>query len=62
MTDTPTKQENQSKNDNVPGAMPGEQKKNNRNNDRKRNRMGWFEKSRERFWLARKSCSNSTRF
>ena len=30
MTDTPTKQETQSKNDNVPGAMPGEQKKNNR--------------------------------
>ena len=40
MTDTPTKQETQSKNDNVPGAMPGEQKKNNRNNDRKRNRRG----------------------
>ena len=37
MTDTPTKQEIQSKNDNVPGAMPVEQKKNNRN-DRKRNR------------------------
>jgi len=27
MTDTPTKQENQSKNDKVPGAMPVEQKK-----------------------------------
>ena len=39
MTDTPTKQENQSKNGNVPGAMPSEQKKNNRN-DRKRNRRG----------------------
>ncbi len=39
MTDTPTKQEIQSKNDNVPGAMPGEQKKNNRN-DRKRNKRG----------------------
>jgi len=39
MTDTPTKQEIQSKNDNVPGAMPVEQKKNNRN-DRKRNRRG----------------------
>ena len=39
MTDTPTKQEIQSKNDNVPGAIPGEQKKNNRN-DRKRNRRG----------------------
>ena len=38
MTDTPTKQETQSKNDNVPGAMTIEQKKNNRNNDRKRNR------------------------
>ena len=37
MTDTPTKQEIQSKNDKVPGAMPVEQKKNNRN-DRKRNR------------------------
>jgi len=34
MTDTPTKQEIQSKNDNVPGATPVEQKKNNRN-DRK---------------------------
>ena len=40
MTDIPTKQETQSKNDNVPGAMPLEQKKNNRNNDRKRNRKG----------------------
>jgi len=30
MTDTPTKQEIQSKNDNVPGAMPVEQKKNSR--------------------------------
>ena len=39
MTDTPTKQEIQSKNDNVPEAMPVEQKKNNRN-DRKRNRRG----------------------
>ena len=40
MTDTPTKQEIQSKNDNVPGATtPVEQKKNNRN-DRKRNRRG----------------------
>ena len=39
MTETPKKQEIQSKNDNVPGAMPGEQKKNNRN-DRKRNRRG----------------------
>ena len=34
MTDTPTKQEIQSKNDNVPAATPVEQKKNNRN-DRK---------------------------
>ena len=40
MTNTPTKQETQSKNDNVPAAMPSEQKKNNRNNDRKRNRRG----------------------
>ena len=40
MTDTPTKQEMQSNNNDVPGAMPGEQKKNNRNNDRKRNRRG----------------------
>ena len=39
MTDTPTKQEIQSKSDNVPGAMPVAQKKNNRN-DRKRNRRG----------------------
>jgi len=40
MTDTPTKQDILSKNNNVPGAMPGEQNKNNRNNDRKRNRRG----------------------
>ena len=39
MTDTPTKQEIQSKNDNIPGAIPVEQKKNNRN-DRKRNKRG----------------------
>ena len=39
MTDTPTKQEIQSKNDNVPAATPVEQKKNNRN-DRKRNKRG----------------------
>ena len=39
MTDTPTKQEIKSKNDNVPAATPVEQKKNNRN-DRKRNRRG----------------------
>ena len=40
MTDTPTKQETQSKTDNIPGKNPNEQKKNNRNNDRKRNRRG----------------------
>ena len=39
MTDTPKKQQIESKNDNVPGAKPEEQKKNNRN-DRKRNRRG----------------------
>ena len=39
MTDTPTKKEIQSKNDNVPSAMPEEQKKNNRS-DRKRNKRG----------------------
>ena len=39
MTDTPTKKEIESKNDNIPGDMPLEQKKNNRN-DRKRNRKG----------------------
>ena len=39
MTDTPTKQQPKSSNDNVPGAMPVEQKKNNRN-DRKRSRRG----------------------
>jgi len=37
MTDTPTKQETQTKTDNIPGANPSEQKKNNRNNERKRN-------------------------
>ena len=40
MTDTPTKQETQAKTDNVLIANPGEQKKNNRNNERKRNRRG----------------------
>ena len=40
MTDTPTKQETQSKTDKVPGANPTEQKRNNRNSDRKRNRRG----------------------
>ena len=40
MTDTPTKQDPKSKTDNIPGAIPSEQKKNNRNNDRKRNRRG----------------------
>ena len=39
MTDTPSKQKIQSNNDKAPGAMPVEQKKNNRN-DRKRNRRG----------------------
>ena len=36
----PTKQEIESKIENVPGASPVEQKKNNRNSDRKRNRRG----------------------
>ena len=40
MTNTPTKKDTQSKTDNISGANPGEQKKNNRNNDRKRNRRG----------------------
>ena len=40
MTETPTKQEAQSKTNNVPGANSNEQKKNNRNNDRKRSRRG----------------------
>ena len=40
MTDTPTKKETQTKTDDIPGATPSEQKKNNRNNDRKRNKRG----------------------
>ena len=40
MTDTPTKQDTQSKNDNIPGADPSAQKKDSRNNERKRNRRG----------------------
>ena len=40
MTETPTKQEIQPNNDNVPGAMPEEQKNKNNRNDRKRNRRG----------------------
>ena len=40
MTDTPTKQETESKTDNISGTNPSDQKKNNRNNDRKKNRRG----------------------
>ena len=38
MTNTPTKNENQSKTDNLPSSNPNEQRKGNRNNDRKKNR------------------------
>ena len=40
MTDTPTKQENQSKTENLASSNPNEQRRGNRNNDRKRNRRG----------------------
>ena len=40
MTDTPTKQANQSNTENLPSSSPSEQKRGNRNNDRKRNRRG----------------------
>ena len=40
MTDTPTKQENQSKTENAPSSNANEQRRGNRNNDRKRNRRG----------------------
>ena len=42
MTDTPTKQENQSKTENAPSSNANEQRRGNRNNDRKRNQRGYF--------------------
>ena len=53
MTDTPTKQENQSKTANVPSSSPNEQKRGNRNNDRKRNRRGDSKNERDSEWQER---------
>ena len=53
MTNTPTKNENQTKLDNVPSANPNEQKRNNRNNDRKRNRRGDSKNERDSEWQER---------
>ena len=53
MTNTPTKNENQTKLDNVTSANPNEQKRNNRNNDRKRNRRGDSKNERDSEWQER---------
>ena len=53
MTDTPTKQENQSKTENTPSSNPNEQRRGNRNNDRKRNRRGDSKNERDSEWQER---------
>ena len=53
MTDTPTKQENQLKTENLPSANPSDQKRSNRNNDRKRNRRGDSKNERDSEWQER---------
>ena len=53
MTDTPTKQSNQSNTENLPSSIPNEQKRGNRNNDRKRNRRGDSKNERDSEWQER---------
>ena len=53
MTDTPTKQENQSKTENSPSSNANEQRRGNRNNDRKRNRRGDSKNERDSEWQER---------
>ena len=53
MTDTPTKQENQSKTENPPSSNANEQRRGNRNNDRKRNRRGDSKNERDSEWQER---------
>ena len=53
MTDTPTKQENQPKAENVSSSTPNDQRKGNRNNDRKRNRRGDSKNERDSEWQER---------
>ena len=53
MTDTPTKQENQSKTENAPSSNANEQRRGNRNNDRKRNRRGDSKNERDSEWQER---------
>ena len=53
MTDTPTKQENQSKTENAPSSNPNEQRRGNRNNDRKRNRRSDSKNERDSEWQER---------
>ena len=53
MTDTPTKQENQSKTENVPPSNSNEQRRGNRNNERKRNRRGDSKNERDSEWQER---------
>ena len=53
MTNTPTKEENQAELNDVPSAVPVEQKKSNRNNERKRSRRGDSKNERDSEWQER---------
>ena len=53
MTDTPTKQENQSKTENLPSSNPNDQRRGNRNNDRIRIRRGDSKFERDSEWRDR---------
>ena len=53
MTNTPTKKENQAELNDVPSAVPVEQKKSNRNNERKRSRRGDSKNERDSEWQER---------
>ena len=53
MTDTPTKQENQSKTENVTSSSPNDQRRGNRNNERKRSRRGDSKNERDSEWQER---------
>ena len=53
MTNTPTKKENQSELNDVPSAVPIEQKKSNRSNDRKRSRRGDSKNEKDSEWQER---------
>ena len=53
MTNTPTKKENQSELNDVPSAVPIEQKKSNRSNDRKRSRRSDSKNEKDSEWQER---------